>query len=58
MSHIYDTFFSSTQGDEIAVNGLTETAWQVSSDGLHDEKHRLDYRLKHPQRRQDQKQHE
>ena len=51
-------FLSSTQGGEITVYGLTETAWQVSSVGHHIEKHRHDYRLKHRQRRQDQKQHE
>ena len=48
----------STQGGEITDYGLTETAWQVSSVELHVEKHRHDYRLKHPQGRQDQKQHE
>ena len=48
----------STQGGEITVYGLTETAWQVSSVGLHVEKPRHDYRLKHPQGRQDKKQHE
>ena len=35
----------STQGGEIAVYGQIETAWQVSSVGLHVEKHRHDYRL-------------
>ena len=51
-------FLRSTQGGGITVYVLTETAWQVSSAGLHVEKHRHDYRLKHPQGRQDQKQHE
>ena len=46
--------FSSTQGGEITVYGLTETAWQISSVGLHVEKHRHDYRLKHPLGKQDQ----
>ena len=53
----------STQGGEITVYGLTETAWQVSdisknTDSISKlliEKHRHDYRLKHPQRRQDKK---
>ena len=44
----YFFFLRSTQGGEITVYGLTETAWQVSSVGLHVEKHRHDYRLKHP----------
>ena len=48
-------FLRSIQEGEITVYGLTETAWQVSSVGLHVEKHRHDYRLKHPQGRQDQK---
>ena len=51
-------FLRSTQGGEITVYGMTETAWQVSSIGLHVVKHRHDYRLKHPQGRQNQKQHE
>ena len=51
-------FLRSTQGGEITVFGLTETAWQVSSVGLHVDKHRHAYRLKHPQGRQDKKQHE
>ena len=34
-------FFRFTQGGEIIVYGLTETAWQVSSVGLHVEKQRL-----------------
>ena len=51
-------FLRSTQGGEIEVYGLTETAWQVSSVGLYVEKRRHDYRLKHPLGRQDQKQHE
>ena len=51
------TFFRSTQGGEITVYGLTESERQVSSVGLYVEKHRHDYRLKHPQGRQDQKQH-
>ena len=50
--------FKSTQGGEITVHGLTEIMWQVSSVGLHVEKHRHDYRLKYPLGRQDQKQHE
>ena len=52
-AHIF--FFRSTQAGEITVYGLTEPAWQVSSVGLHVEKQRHDYRLKHPQGRQDQK---
>ena len=51
-------FLRSTQGGEITIYGLTETAMQVSSVGLHVEKNRHDYRLKHLQGRQDQKQHE
>ena len=54
----YYVFLSSTQGTEITVYGLTETAWQVSSVGLHVEKYRHDYQLKHPLGRQDQKEHE
>ena len=46
-------FFSSTQGGEITVYWLIETAWQISSVGLHVEKHRHDYGLKHPLGRQD-----
>ena len=45
----------STQGGEIAVYELTDTAWQVSSLRLHAVIHRHDYRLKHPLGRQDQK---
>ena len=44
-------FLRSTQGGEITVYGLTEPAWHV---GLHVEKHRHDYRLKHPQVRKKQ----
>ena len=51
-------FLKSTQGGEITVKGLTETAWQVSSVRLHVEKRRHDYRIKHPQGIQDLKQHE
>ena len=49
-------FLRSTQGGGNTVYGLTEM--QDSSVGLHVEKNRHDYRLKHPQGRQDQKQHE
>ena len=51
----YSQFFSSIEGGEIAVYGLTETAWHIPSVGLHVEKHRHDYRLKQPLGRQDQK---
>ena len=42
------SFFSLAQGGEITVYGLTETAWQVSSVGLHVEKYRHDYQLYTP----------
>ena len=54
----YLFFFRSTQEGEIAVYGLTETAWQVSSVRLHVKKHRHDNRLKHLLGSQDQNQHE
>ena len=47
----YYFFLRSTQGGEITVYRLTETAWQVSSVGLYVEKHRHDYRLKYPPRK-------
>ena len=40
--YIYIYIFRSTEGDEITVYGLTETAWQVSSVGLHVEIQRYD----------------
>ena len=52
---MHSFFFSSKQGREITVNGLTETVWQVSSVGLRVKKYRHDYRLKHHLGREDQK---
>ena len=43
------SFFSLAQGGEITVYGLTETAWQVSSVGLHVQKYGHDYRLNTPE---------
>ena len=51
-------FLRSTQGGEITIYGLTETAKQVSSVGLHVDKNKHGYRLKRTQGRQDQTQHE
>ena len=45
MCRILNSFFlRSTQGGEITVYGMTETAWQVSSVGLQVEKHRAGMR--------------